>query len=204
MNIPMITSGLCLTLALSGCISMSNSPTPRFYVLQTVQEGQVNKKINIASDILVGVKPVKVPEYQDRPQIVTQGKNQLLKFAQFDRWGESLASGTTRLIREDLAIILPEAKLISYPWEPSVPVKYQVIVEIVELDSALDKDMFLVAQWQVVDAQNMKTLIIKRSEFRQPIMPQDYAGLVKTLSTVCASLSGEIAQALAGLETPHT
>jgi uncharacterized lipoprotein YmbA len=145
-----------------------------------------------------------VPEYQDRPQIVTQGKNQLLKFAQFDRWGESLASGTTRLIREDLAVILPGAKLISYPWEPSVPVKYQVIVEIVELDSTLDKDMFLVAQWQVVDAQNMKTLMIKRSEFRQAIMPQDYAGLVKTLSTVCASLSGEIAQALAGLETPHT
>jgi uncharacterized lipoprotein YmbA len=112
-----------------------------------------------------------VPEYQDRPQIVTQGKNQLLKFAQFDRWGESLASGTTRLIREDLAVILPGAKLISYPWEPSVPVKYQVIVEIVELDSALDKDMFLVAQWQVVDAQNMKTAHDKKIG----IPPADHA-----------------------------
>jgi uncharacterized lipoprotein YmbA len=82
-----VTSVVCLALALIGCMSVPNSPTPRFYMLQAVNENQVSKKTNIASDVVIGVGPVKIPEYQDRPQIVTQDKEEMLKFAQFDRWG---------------------------------------------------------------------------------------------------------------------
>ena len=200
-NSRMIMGGVCLALVLSGCISVSNSPAPRFYLLQSVNENQVSKKINIASDIFIGVGPVKIPEYLDRPQIVTQGKENMLKFAQFDRWGESLDLGVARLIREHLTVNVPGAKFVLYPWDLSNTIKYQVVLEIVQLDSELDKDLFFVVQWTVIDAQNAKTMIIKRSEFRQPIIPQNYPGLVKTLSIACASLSSEIAEALAMLET---
>jgi len=195
-----LMSGLCLALALSGCISVPNSPTPRFYVLQAVDENSVSKKINMNSNMVIGVGPVKIPEYQDRPQIVTSGKEKMLKFAQFDRWGESLTLGVARLIREDLTVMLPGAKCTLYPWNSTIGVEYQVTVEIVQLDSELDKDLFLAAQWLVIDVQNTKTMIIKRSEFRQPIIPQNYSGLVKTLSSACASLSGEIAEVLRTLE----
>ncbi len=191
-----VMSVVCFVLVLSGCISVPNSPTPRFYVLQAVDGNQVGKKINIASELLIGIGPVKIPEYQDRPQIVTQSKEKTLNFAQFDRWGESLRLGVARLIREDLTVMLPGAKFSLYPWNLSIPVKYQVAVEIVQLDSELDKDLFLVAQWLVIDVQNTETLVIKRSEFSQPIIPQNYSGLAKTLSMACASLSGEIAEAL--------
>jgi len=191
----------CLALVLSSCMSVPNSQTPRFYMLQAIDGNQVSKKTNIASDVVIGVGPVKIPEYQDRPQIVTQDKEKMLKFAQFDRWGEALDLGMARLIGENLAVILPEAKFTLYPWNSSVPVKYQVVVEIVQLNSNLDKDLFLVAQWLVIDVKNAKTLIIKRSEFRQSIIPQNYSGLAKTLSMACASLSSEIAEALATLET---
>ncbi len=97
--------------------------------------------------------------------------------------------------------MLPGAKFTLYPWDTSTPIKYQVIVEIIQLDSDLDKDLFLAAQWQIIDVRNMKTMIIKRSEFRKAITPQDYSGLAKTLSTACASLSSEIADAVATLET---
>ena len=203
-NFFVVMSGVCFVLVLSGCISVSNSPTPRFYMLQAGYENQENKKINIASDVFIGVGPVKIPEYLDRPQIVTQSKEKMLKFAQFDRWGESLDLGMVRLIGEDLSAMFPGAKFTLYPWNLSIPVKYQVVVEIVQLDSELDKDLFLVAQWLVIDAQNMKTMIIKRSEFRQPITPQNYSGLAKTLSMACASLSSEIAEALVTLEAHPT
>jgi len=196
-----VMSALCLALVLSGCISAKNSPTPRFYMLQAVYENQVSKKMNIASDVVIGVGPVKIPEYLDRPQIVTQDKEKMLKFAQFDRWGEPLELGMTRLIRENLSVMLPEAKFTLHPWNSSIPVKYQVVVEIVQLDSELDKDLFLAAQWLVIDTQDTKTMIIKSSEFRQSIVPQNYSGLAKTLSMACASLSSEIAEALATLET---
>ena len=81
-----------------------------------------------------------------------------------------------RIIGEDLAVILPGAKFTLYPWNPAIPVKYQVVVEIVQLDSELDKELFLIAQWTVIDVQSTKTMIIKKSEFRQPIAPHNYSG----------------------------
>ena len=179
-----VVGGMSLALVLGGCISTATSPTPRFYVLAAGQENQESKKIDIVPDLLIGVGPVKIPEYQDRPQMVTQGKEKMLEFSEFDRWGESLDLGVMRLIGEDLTSMIPGGKFILYPWNPAIPVKYQVAVEIVQLDSDLHKDLFLVAQWLVIDAQNTKPVIIKRSEFRQPIIPQNYSGLAKTLSTV--------------------
>lgn len=215
-------SSVCAALALSGCISASDSPTPRFYMLQAAYEKQegsimsnstealvktsgqtsngVSKKMNIDSEVIIGVGPLKIPEYLNRPQIVTQDKEKMLKFAQFDRWGESLDIGLARLISEDLTGIFPGEKIILYPWDLSVPVKYQVLIEIIQLDSELDNDMYLVAQWTIIDTQNTKTIMIKTSEFRQPIATHDYSGLVKTLSAACASLSNEIAQALEKIE----
>jgi uncharacterized lipoprotein YmbA len=191
---------LYLFLIVSGCISIPNSPTPRFYSLSAVNETQVSKKINLPSDVIIGVGPVKIPEYLDRPQIVTKNKEKMVQFAQFDRWGESLDLGLARLIREDLTAMLPGAKLTLYPWNPSIAVNYQVVAEVVQLDNELDKDMHFVVQWTVIDVQNSKTVIIKRSEFRQPILPQNYSGLAKTLSTACASLSSQIAEAIASFE----
>jgi len=194
------STGFCFALIVSGCISIPNSPTPRFYALSAVSEDQVSQKIDIPSNVIIGVGPVKIPEYLDRPQIVTKTKEKMLQFAQFDRWGEPLDLGLARLIREDLAVMLPKAKLTLYPWNPSIAVKYQVTIEVIQLDNELDRDMSFAVQWTIIDVQNSKTVIIKRSEFRLAVTPHNYSGLAQTLSTACASLSTQIAQALGSLD----
>jgi len=187
---------VCLALGLSGCLSIPNSQSPRFYALTSVNGDQVSKKINIAPNMIIGIGPVKIPEYLDRPQIVTSTKEKTLQFAQFDRWGESLDLGVERLVREDMTAMLPSAKFTLYPWNPSLAVKYQVSIEVIQLDSEFDRDMFLAVQWTVIDVQNSKVVIMKRSEFHKAIIPPNYTGLAQTLSTACASLSSQIAQAL--------
>lgn len=200
-NSCLIAGGLCWALLLNGCLSVPSSLTPRFYLLSSVNENQKIEKTDVAADLFIGVGPVKMPEYLDRPQIVTKDKEGVLKFAQFDRWGESLDLGLARLVRENLTTILPGAKFVLYPWNPTIAVKYQTVVEIVQLESKLDGDLFVVAQWLVIDVPNSKTMLVKRSEFRLPVQPQNYSGLVKTLSLVCAAISNEIAEGLITLET---
>ncbi len=185
----------------AGCISIPASPTPRFYTLEAEDVPADAGKPAVVADMIVGVGPVKVPGYQDRPQIVTQKNDNTVNFAQFDRWGESLEAGISRLIRERLSVEISGAKAMAFPWNLSVPVKYQVSVEIVRLNCDLDREVFLVAQWMVIDARNTRTLAIRRSEFHHPIIPKDYPGLVRSLSAVCASLSVDIAKELLALET---
>lgn len=150
--------------------------------------------------VIIGVGPVKIPEYLDRPQMVTKNKAGVLTFDEFNRWGESLGLGMARLIREDLTATLPGATLTMYPGNPSMTDKYQVVLEVVQLDSELDKNVFLVVQWTIIDVQKAKMVFIKKSAFTQPVLPQTYLGLASTVSTVCASLSAQIAEALGTLK----
>lgn len=203
-NYGMFISIVCFCLFLNGCALMHTTPTSRFYVLRADDAvdlgraeqagGEVPNLVN--SDVFIGVGPVKIPEYYNRPHMVTHDKEKIIKFAQFDRWGESLDIGMERVIGEGLSDIFPAAQVALYPWNQSIDVKYQVVVDILQFDSQLDKDMIFVAQWMIIDLKDSKTIIIKRSGFRKSIIPQTYSGLAKTLSSACVSLSKEIAEEL--------
>ncbi len=188
-----------LFLVSGGCMSVPNTPNPRFYTLGAIGENHAAQKLNIAPNTIIGVGPVRIPEYLNRPQIVTKDGEGMLTFAQFDRWGEPLDLALSRLISANLTLLLPGVNMEVYPWNIAIPVEYQVLADVVQLESELDKDLFFAAQWSLLDAQNNKMLFTKRFEFRKPIEPHSYSGLVGTLSMACASLSRDIAEAVATL-----
>ena len=185
--------------AYSGCFSLPNSPVPKFYTLHSTDSLGENKKLEIAAKLIIGIGPVEIPEYQNRPQIVTRDKDGLLTFAQFERWGESLDSGLARLILENLTATFPQADFQIFPCNFSIPLDYQVIVNVVQLESQLDKDIFFAAQWTIIDSRTKKMLLTKRSEIREPINPHTYSGLAQALTKACTLLSGEIAENLSKL-----
>ena len=123
---------------LAGCVSVPTSPNPRFYMLRSAAKDQMPGISDPISGIVVAVGPIKIPEYQDRPQIVTQDRDGMLTFAQFDRWGESLDQGIQRVIAENLAAMLPKAVFGIFPCNHAMSVKYQVIAEIIKLDSDIN------------------------------------------------------------------
>jgi len=192
---------ILFALILNGCVSVSGSPNPRFYMPTAISQQEAVEKIDIASGTIIAVGPIWIPGYLDRPQIVTKDKNGNFHFAQFDRWAEPLDSALARLVNENLARLLPAASIQLFPCSFAIPVDYQIIVEIVKLDSELDTNMSLTAQWSIVSAKNRKLLLTKRSQFIQPINPHNYYGLTQALNTACATLSGEIAGALAELDS---
>ncbi|PIQ87870.1 MAG: hypothetical protein COV73_01810, partial [Candidatus Omnitrophica bacterium CG11_big_fil_rev_8_21_14_0_20_43_6] len=91
----------------NGCLSVSNSPMPKFYTLPSIDNAGEVKKFEISHKVIIGIGPIEIPEYQNRPQMVTKNQDGLLKFAQFERWGESLDAGSARLISENLILMLP-------------------------------------------------------------------------------------------------
>lgn len=188
----------CVILAflLSGCISVNESINPRFYMLRPIDKNKEVQTFDIQPNVIVGVGPVKIPEYLDRPQIVTQDKSGMLRFAQFDRWGELLSSRLAQVITINLTKMLPGANFQTFPADFFMPLKYQLTFDVFQLESDLDKDLFLVVQWSIKDAYRKQVLFTKKSEFRRPINPHNYTGLTEALSVACGSLSAEIAQAL--------
>lgn len=189
---------LFLVCLLPGCISLPSSPSPRFYTLEPDKElsGVALSGAARLSKAVLGIGPVAIPAYLDRPQMVTRQSDNSIELAQFDRWAEPLDAGMARIIAGNLSLLLPDTGVEIFPWNSIIPVTYQVIMEVIQLDCRLDGDAVLLAQWSIIDGKEKKIVMTKRSEYRKPIEAHNYVSLIRAISSICGSLSTEIARAL--------
>ncbi len=185
-------------LVLAGCVSVPASRDPRFYGI-TIIKAQDVKPIELSSDFVIAVSRIKIPEFLNRPHIVTQDKEHKLAFAQFDRWAEPLDEGMTRIIKENIIQFLPRAQVVSYPVDFPVDAVFRVEMEVTRFELDLKGELFFTVQWAVVDIGYPDYTVVKRSEFRLPVENNNYAGAVDAVSAACASLSGQIAKVVADM-----
>jgi len=198
-------STIFLTMFCAGCVSVGRSPESRFYALQTLKGAEVPEMNKDAlNGIIIGIGPIEIPGFLDRPQIVTQDNNNELHFAEFDRWAEPLGESIKRVIAENLALIFPGVNTMLYPWNPSLPVKYGVIIEIIRLEAQLDSEAVLVVNWSVVEAQKKEILLTKQSTYQSPIAKPDYSSLRDAFSKLMAMLSIEIAKSIEPLASAQS
>jgi uncharacterized lipoprotein YmbA len=145
----------------------------------------------------LGVGPVDLPEYLDRPQIVTRMVNSELRLADDRRWAEPLRDNFTRVLSDDLSAALGTTEVYTFPWWPSQPIDYQIIVKVLRFEGDASGNVTLVARWTIRGGPERKNLFWQRSTVSVPISsPNDYDSLVAASSAALAQLSGEIAAAI--------
>ncbi len=181
------------------CGGCSRSQTPRFYNLSAIQQDQVvAKRQSPAQNAVVGIGPVKLADYLDQSRLVTRtGDNQLVQ-AEYDRWVGSFKDDFINVLADNIGFLLPTERIYLYPWRGTVPIDYQVTVDVVRCDGRLGDAVWLEARWSVFGGQEKKLLKTKRSSMREPVSGADYAALVAAQSRTLAKLSQEIAEAIQG------
>ncbi|MDD5664826.1 MAG: PqiC family protein [Candidatus Omnitrophica bacterium] len=153
------------------------------------------------SGAVVGIGPIKIPEYLNRPQIATVNKNRMITFAQFDRWGEPLDLSILRVLSENLASSMTGVDIEMYPWNMLMPVRLQVVLDVVQIDVELEKDLIFVVRWSVLDLKNKSLVLSKRTVLKEPVKPSNYSGVAAALSSVLGRLGNEIIQELSQVPT---
>ena len=191
---------------LGGCIGGKSSPA-KFYVLSALPSPETTKKVAAAEQgVAIGVGPVSLPPYLDRPEIVTRSGGNKLHLAEFDRWAEPLRQNFTRVLAQNLSNLIPTDRAALYPWERSVPINYQVAVEVVHFEGSADGNSSLMARWSILGADGKQELLAGQSSFSESIgPPQDYEATVSAMSRTLADFSREIAAAIKRLsqQTPQ-
>jgi uncharacterized lipoprotein YmbA len=194
-NLPAILA--IIAVFLSGCLSRSQ--TPRFYALSAMQEDQViSKRKSPAHNAVVGIGPVKLADYLDESKIVTRTTDNQLAKAEYDRWVGSFKDEFINVMADNIGFLLPTDRIYLYPWRRTVPIDYQVTVDVVRCDGRLGEAAWLETRWSVFGGQEKKLLKTKRSSLREPVSGPDYAALVAAQSRAIAKLSQEIAEAIQG------
>lgn len=185
-------------LFLGGCAG--NTPM-QFYMLnaETASSGDVAAP-PIDKSLVVGLGPIHLPDYLDRPQIVVaMGENQY-RLDEQHRWAERLDQNIGRALMQLLASRLGVDQIVRHPWSQKQPIDYQVKVDILEFHQTAGAMSRLQAQWQINKQE--QALLSKR--FECSIAAKDDAdAIVKAQSQCLGRLGMDIVSGLRGLAGSH-
>ena len=182
------------TVLFYGCAS--TEPT-RFYVLTAVPDLEPQQPLaGSRRDLAIGVGPIELPRYVDRSQIATRAGQYELQFAEFNQWAEPLQANVTRVLSENLSHLLATDRIAIHPWPRSVPVVYQIAVQMTHFEGTLGEKSRLKAQWQIIDVKDAQELMRKTSQFQPAVEAADYKSMAAALSQGLGALSQEMAAAL--------
>lgn len=184
---------------LAGCGTTEPS---RFYIMHSVRESASEGSSDPSTaDLAIGVGPLDLPEYLDRPQIVVRASRNEIVLAEFDRWAEPLKGQFVNIVAENLGLLLGTDRVVVYPFSPVAKIAYSVALDVVAFDGAPDGEVFLTVRWVLVDREG-GSLVVRKSSFTRPAGEEedDFEAMVTAQSELLADLSREIASAIASLQ----
>ena len=121
--------------------------------------------------LAVGVGPVNLPPYLDRPQVVIRGTaGHKLELSEFHRWAEPLNDSISRVIIVNLSNMLESTRVYSIPRRnKTIPLEFRIEIDIARFDGTVDGGALLVARWTLYGQQEA-ALATKVSIIREPAL----------------------------------
>ena len=183
-------------LGTAACIGGGASPATQHYVLSPVVEAPSGGTASAAAPLVVGVGPVSLPAYLDRPQLVTRPAPDRLDVKEFAQWGEPLRDAVTRVVAVNLARLLPDSQVVKFPWRSTEKIRYRVILDIEQMDGPAGGDVALDARWRILDPSGREVVarVARLSE------PAGTGTAAVAMSRVLGTLSHDIARELKATE----
>lgn len=181
---------------LGGCLGRSQAT--RFYLLHATPGLETAAMAPASENLRIGIGPVTLPDYLDRPQIVTRISESGLLIDEFNQWGEHLTSSTSRVLAENLSTLLSTEYIFTFPWPGSTPIDYQVKVDVTDFKGALGGSAALAAQYTILD-EKKEIIGINSVAFNRTPGNPGYEALVSCMSRMLEDLSGDIAAKIMAL-----
>lgn len=190
---------LLAVLGLSACAN--NTPPSNFYILNSLYSEPGNEDFSPdPQGLSVGFGPMLMPDYLDRPQIVTRADLNQLQIDEFHRWGGELNSDVKRVMAQNLSLLLNSDRVQIYPWLSSDRISYQVRFALIRLDGEVGKQARVRARWEILKGEDGEELASRLSSHSVPVSAPGFAGLVAAQSRALATIAEEIATALRAVE----
>jgi uncharacterized protein len=202
--LPRICAAVALAMSLAGCSYLAKAilapqkDISKFYLLTPTADTAAATPAsalgsNSNSDFTIGLGPIKIPPYLDRPEIVTRAAANRLELSKEDRWGESVQNGFTSAMERDLAAQAGTENIIIFPWYNTVHIDMQVQIDVYRFETDSQGIAHLSAKWTLLDSTGKNILYTVECTLTQQSKPGDTTDSVAALSRTIGDLSGQIA-----------
>jgi uncharacterized lipoprotein YmbA len=186
---------LAILLVLAGC---GTTPPSRFYTLEAMPQPAEKPAIPGGSTNLhIGIGPVQFAEYLDRTQIVTRSGSTEVNLSETHRWAEPLQANFTRILAENLSVLLNTDRVSLHPSRNWSEVDYQVLVNVWQFDVSKQGHANLVANWSIRGKGGADLVTMQKTVLSTSVDPEaSYADSARALSKTVEMLSHVIADAV--------
>jgi hypothetical protein len=100
--------------------------------------------------------------------------------------------------------LLPGTEILKFPWPVTIPVTYQVTMDVTQFDGTPGGDVILKARWGVLGEDGKRVLANKQSELNEPVGGDTITEMVSAQSRLLEKLCREIAVEIKGFEEQRT
>jgi uncharacterized lipoprotein YmbA len=181
-----------------GCLGKGTQKPTEFYLLQPLKASIEEQGPAVDDGTVLGIGPVRVRDYLNRPQIVTRTSTNEIKVHDFQYWGEPLSTNFTAILAQNLSVLLSTDRILIFPYrsKQELPLEYQVVVEVIRFDGEPGVEATLLAQYYILEFKEneKKQIVTRQSSFSKPLVDKSFETLVAVMSELVADLSGEIGE----------
>lgn len=187
--------------ALAAC----ESKPVHLYVLSALAE---KAQPTTSAGVPLGVGPVTLPKYLDRPQIVGRIAANSLDQSEIEQWGGDLNDNIVRVLAANLGNLLATDRVSIYPWKGAAPIDYQVSMDVTRFEQDADGTVVLDVFWSIANPQKDSALVTRRTTYREPAASIAsggrlvYDAMIAAMNRELLALSRDIAAAMSGLTKP--
>ena len=189
----LLTGGL-----LWGCVS-SKAPATRFYVLNPLDPalrlvGNADRK----PPLTIEVVSLRLPQYLERPQIVTRSSEIRLELAEFHQWGGNLRKDMIRVIAKNLSQLLATPHISIFSHRPQASPDFRVDLEVMKFERDPDNQVRLSVRWCLSGGGDGKPLTTQITDLVSPTVQtgSDMEPTVAAMSMLLGDLSRIIAETI--------
>ena len=186
---------LLVSATIASCSVLTPRPDPsRFFVLAPLPDAASPSTGNHVSSL--GVGPILLPRYLDRPEIVTRVGPNEVRPAVFDYWAGSLSHQFESVLTQNLQTLVHPDRVQAFPWYAGAAPELVVEVDVQRFEPSSDGRAELAARWRVRKGSALGTLRAGESSFTRPLNSQDPQAAAVALSSLLDDFSRELAEAI--------
>lgn len=178
----------------AACLFLNACGTTRpstFYVLDSSVMPAKSVTLKNADNIFIGIEPVFIPDYLDKPQIVIRNADSVtLTMSEFNRWAEQLSDVFPRVLANAIS------EKAGYPAAKQINLNrdlfpYRLFVEVLRFDAAFNNEAVLDVWWTFM-SNSGKVIYRTRSTLIAPV-GGSYADVVEAEQKLLKELGYTIA-----------
>lgn len=190
---------LAFSFLMTGCTLMGsgkNQPTNNYVLNSLHSEDTQAQTVANLRDVGILVGPVRLALYLDRSDIVIRDSQNQIRLAEFSQWAGPLQENFSRVLAENLSVLLSTDRVDIFPGSRAMVFDYNVTVNVTRFDGIPGEKADLRARWGILDKDRKKVLFENHTILSQPTENDSMEALIAAESSTLADLSREIAKAI--------